>query len=324
MATPPVAPDERAPRSVTVAVASVDGGGRRGGGSRRAAVLAAVAVVTVLALAIVSSRLFPVDQPAFVPPSAAPSAEASVPPSPAASPDGPPVYHPVVARTPRIPWTALDVAALVAAVDAKAEGPLAFVSGILRITPRPCAEAIASACDRLSIDGLRGVRVVPDDGLNMPMRQPGGGEVLVVRPSAGHLVYLGSLAVDPLGIPRIDGLLAILGQRDTTKAIGAPTLFEADGRLIRLSHNCPETASCPPPSWLLGSAQWPDTRVDVVVDATVQAGAFGIGADTGWTSGPFLLRPGAGASGVPGTGHGAAWVVVALEDQAAVLHIVIP
>jgi len=318
MATPPVAPDERARRSLTVELASVEGTGRPGG-SRRAAGLAAVVVTAVLGLAIASSRLFPVEREAVVPPSAfVPSAVASAVASsaPSGSPDGSPAYNPVVARTPRVVGRAFDVAALVAsAAGTNTDGPIAFVAGILRITPRPCgAEATATACDRLSIDGLRGIRVVPDDGLTMPMRRPGGGEVLVVLARAGHLVYLGSLAVDPQGIPRIDGLIALVARRGP--AATGPTLFEADGRLIRLTNLCPETASCPPPSWLLGSAQWPDTRVDVVADATVQAGAFGIDADIGWASGPFLLRPGAAP--------GASWVVVAREDQATILHIVIP
>jgi hypothetical protein len=303
---------------VTVAVASVDGGGRRGG-SRRAALLAGMAVVAVLALAVASSRLFPVERDAFVTPSEVPSASVPIAgvPSPLASPRGSPAPSPVVAMTPRVAADPLDVSALVAAVRAGKDGPIAFVSGLLHITPRRCDPgAPASACYLLAIDGLRGVRVVPDDGLAMPMRQPAGGEALVLLPRAGRLVYLGSLVVDPGGIPRIDGLIAQLARHGPAIAGTGPTLYEADGRIIRLSHDCPETASCPPASWLFGALQPPDNLVVGVVDASVVDGAPGLDASVEWASGPFLLRP--------GTVTSASWIVLAQEDQAAILHIVIP
>jgi hypothetical protein len=317
----PVDPDERAPRSLAVEVASVDGGGRRGG-SRRAALLAAIAVVAVIAVAVASSRVFPVERGPVVSPPAGPSASpaavvASLAASPVTTPDTSPTDDPLLTFTPRVVRPPLDAAALVAAVAARKDGPIAFVSGILRITPRRCeAGASPGTCFRLSIDGLQGVGVVPDDGLAVPVRQPGAGEILVLLPRAGRLVYLGSMVADPRGIPGIDGLLMQLARQGPLSDAARPTLYEADGRLIRLSHNCPGTASCPPPSWLLGAAQPPDSRVVGVVDATLLAGAPGIPGDALLSSGPFLLRL--------GTGEGASWVVVAREDQASVLHIVIP
>ena len=310
-------PEERAPRSLAVEVASVEGGGRRGG-SRRAAQLAGIAVVVVIAVAVASSRLFPVERQAIAPPSAGPSASpVASADSPVASAEASPADNPFVALTPRIVGPPRGVASLVAAVEARKDVPIAFVSGILRITPRRCeAGATPSACYRLSIDGLSGVPVAPDDGLAVPMRQPGGGEVLVLLPRAGQLVYLGSLVADPRGIPRIDGLTAKLASGGPVFGATGPTLYEADGRIIRLSHNCPETASCPPPSWLFGAVQSPGDKVVGVVAAAVAANAPGIPGDAEWSSGPFLLRP--------GTGKGASWVVGAREDQASVLHIVIP
>jgi hypothetical protein len=308
-----VDPEERGRGSLTVEVASVEGG-RRGGGSRRAAQLVAVAVVALLAIAVASSRLFPVQPDTIVLPSLVPPSAAS---PPSASPAVSSAASPPVVLTPRVAGQTLDVSALAAAVATGKDGPLTFLAGILRITPRRCeAGATASACYEVAIDGLRGVRVVPDDGLAMPMRQPGGGEILVLLPHAGRLVYLGSATLDPAGIPRIDGLTAGLVAGGPLIAGRGDTLYEADGRLIRLSHNCPESASCPPPSWLLGAGEYPDGKANFVVGAAVAPGAFDIGSDVGGTSGPFLLRP--------ATTPGASWIVVAREDQATVLHVVIP
>jgi hypothetical protein len=313
MGPPPVDPEERGRGSLTVEVASVEGG-RRPGRSRRAAQLVAIAVLVVLALAVASSRLFPVQPDTIVLPSLVPPSAAA---SPSIPPDGSPSSAPAEVLTPRVVGVAVDVSALVAAVATGRDGPLAFLAGILRITPRRCeVEATASACYELSIDGLRGVRVVPDDGLAVPMRQPGAGEVLVLLPRAGRLVYLGSLVEDPAGIPRIDAFATRLAPGGPLLAGRGPTLYEADGRLIRLSHDCPETASCPPSSWLLSGGAGLDAQANDVVDAAVAPGAFGIVSNVGAASGPFLLRP--------GTTPGASWIVVAREDQAKVLHVLIP
>lgn len=316
MGAAPVDPEDRDRRALTVDVTSVDGAGRRVR-SLRAAQLMAVAIVVVVGLALASSSLFPVERPTLPPFASGAVPSAGGLPSPVSSPGDSAAQDPAIVMTPRILGVALDVSALVASARTNAPDTIAFVSGHLRIAPRRCdAGGTASACFRLSIDGLRGVSVVADDRLLMPMRQPGGGEVLVLVPRAGRLVYLGSVVVDPAGVPRIDGLIARLVAHGPLNAGTGPTLYEADGRIIRLSHDCPETASCPPASWLLGALQPQDNDVVAIVDATVVADAPGMPSDTGWTSGPFLLRP--------GTDKGASWVVVAREDPATILHVVIP
>jgi hypothetical protein len=304
-------------RAYRVEVAGV--GGPRSRHGRAAAV--ALAVVAVLVVGgIVSSQLFPSAQ-ARVAPSASLAALGSASPTAPAAPTVVPVpTGPLTARVAAVP---VDVVALIAAIPRHGTGPLAFVGGRLHSTSRPCEPgAPLSACLTLHIDGLRAARVVPDDAMGSWPGDPAPGETLVLLPRDGRLVFLGSVVVDPAGIPRIDVLSARLAADPLRYGRPLPSLHEADGNLVSGASTCAADGPClagapallaAPPSGALPTA---DTGAAVVL---IEPGAFGVDAYAGQSTGPFLMRRRAN----PNDGA-ASWQVVAREDQGSILHVVIP
>lgn len=296
-------------RGYAVELAGVGGPHSRSG---RTAASVLAALVALVVAAILLSRQFPVDAgPAaggLSDTSAAGSAATSAAPVPSAP------------LTPRVNADPVDVAALVAAIPRHGTGPLAFVAGRLHSTKRRCEpDAPLSACLTLAVDGLRGARVVPDDTMTDWPGDPAPGETLVLLPRDGALVYLGSLAVDPAGIPRIDVLAASIADGTSSLAGRRPSLLEAAGVLVSRRASCPASGECPSDApTLLAIVPSDGLRVDLT-DAQpvgVVGGAFGVQAG-GWTTGPFLLRQVADANVI-------ALDVVAREDQGSILHVVIP
>ncbi len=305
-------------RAYSVEVAGV--GGPRSRGSRTP-ILAAVALVALIAGGILSSRLFPVDRGAIsASPLPPPSAVAAVvSPSPSVAP----IPVPTGPLTARVASDPVDVAALIAAIPRHGTGPIAFVAGRLRSTPRPCEPgAPLSACLTIRIDGLRAARVVPDDTMGAWPGDPAPGETLVVLPRDGKLVFLGSVVVDPAGIPRIDVLSARLAADPLHVGQPLPSLHEADGLLISGALTCSASGPCPAgaPALLVVP---PDAALvtDFTDAAVVQIapGAFGVDATSARTTGPFLMRRRAN----PNDGA-VSWQVVAREGEGAILHVVIP
>ncbi|HEY5629474.1 MAG TPA: hypothetical protein VIR16_08195, partial [Candidatus Limnocylindrales bacterium] len=256
-----------------------------------------------------------------LPPSPADASASPAAVAPSATPGLGPTPGPSPRLTLRVTSSAVDVAALVAATPRRGTGPLAFVAGSLRSTPRRCPpNARLSACITLRIDGLRGLGVVPDDAMGSWPGDPPAGETLVLLPRDGQLVLLGSLVVDPAGIPSVEDVLA--RQVNNAASPGRdPSLFEADGVLIDGAGACPPGNSCPglvatlvanPP--LAG----PNAGQQFARPVGVAPGAIGISPGEGaWTTGPFLLR----WSPRPAARE---WQVVAREDQGSVLHVLIP
>ena len=323
MGAPPIDPVERTPQSPTVEVSSVGGRQSR---PARAAWLAAVAVVALIGAAISSASLFPAEQAAMATPPVA------VAPSPVASATAS-VALPPVHLTPREASTPLGVAALVAATAPGTSGRLALVSGRLHAAPRRCeADAPLSACYAFRIDGLEGVRVVPDDGITDWSGDPGPDQTLVVVAGQGVVRYLGSLTVDPAGSPPVDEVVAQAGEGRTARGAG-PSLFGADGRLVRSVPACPAGTTCPSaaPAYRLFTLFPPGGATQDVtgdVEVMVSPAVGGLEAPGSWLDGPFLLRRLAvGCWPVPGYAcapTSPAWQVVAREDQASVLRIMIP
>lgn len=292
-----------------------------GGPRNRPGVTAVLALLAVLALVgggIVSGQLFPVNHgatPATLADASPSAAAIDASASPGAS--AAPVASPRL--TPRVVSSPVDVAALVAATPRRGTGPLAFVSGRLIATPRRCpVGAPLASCLTLRIDGLRGLVVVPDASLG-PWRGDPKGETLVLLPRDGHLVYLGSLVVDPAGIPTVEDLMSRLAP-DPAALAQPPSLFEADGVLIDGAGDCPPGNSCAGPLGVLVAnppLAGPNAGQQAAIPVGVAPHALGISPGEGaWTTGPFLLRRS------PGDPLG--WQVVAREDQGSVLHVVIP
>jgi hypothetical protein len=316
-------------RSYRVEAAGV--GGPRGQQGR----LATVALVAVLALvggAIISSQLFPAGRGAvaaqdtaapsdIAQDTAAPSAETRAAPFASVVPRRTPFPIPSAPLTPRVTADRVDVSALVAAIPRHGTGPLAFVSGRLRSTQRPCARgAPVSACFALQLDGFRGAKIVPDDTMSVWPGDPVLGETLVLLPRDGKLVYLGSLVVDPAGIQRIDVLTATMETVPVGPGQPLPSLHEADGILVNGVTPCIGPATCPPgaPTLLAipPSGGW-EMDYTGAQPVRIVDGAFGIRPSAVWTTGPFLLRLRVDATRV-------AWEVVAREDQGSILHVTIP
>jgi hypothetical protein len=289
---------------------------------------------------ILSSRLFPTE-PAAVEPSAL--AEASAAASPAeAQPAGTPIPIPSAPLTPRITAAPVDVAALVAAIPRHGTGPLAFVQGRLHSSSRPCDPGSPlSACLTLSIDGLRGATVVPDDTMPVWPGDPIRGETLVLLPRDGQLVYLGSLLVDALGIPRIDVLTATTENAAAIPGGIGPSLYEADGALVSGAPSCPTGIACDPggsillaippsgPAYVDYTGEVPVRRVDPspgnwtldfsgAEPVRIVPDAFGIPSSAVLTTGPFLVRR------RTDPWRGITWDLVAREDQFSILRVVIP
>ena len=302
--------------SFSVEVAGVGGPRNRPG---RTAVVALVVVVALVAGGILSSQLFPVTKTA-VAPSASPVALDSASPSAAASASPTVVPTPSGPLTARVTSSAVDVVALVASIPKHGTGPLAFVAGHLHARPKPCdAGSPLSGCMTLSVDGLRGATVVPDDSMVGWPGDPVTGETLVLLPRDGKLVFLGAIVVDPAGIPQID----VLRGRLATSPIADPhrdALHEADGILVNGGASCMSGLDCPEglPTVL---AIPPDagTAIDTAtaVPVRIVPGAFGIAETSVWTTGPFLVRTIVASGAEP-------WQVVAREDQGSILHVVIP
>ena len=325
-------------RSYSVPVAGV--GGRRHRPWRTAVIVLAV-VAALVAGGVMSSRLFPVvtavDPSALAPASAvalvwasaSPGGPASPRPSPRATAStrpaasaSPVAVTPIASMTPRGAGKRADATALVAAIPLPGEGPLAFVTGRLRSEPQPCDPgAPLSACVSLSIEGLRGVTVIPDDTLTAWPGDPPAGEALVLLARDGQLVFLGALAVAPAGIPRID----VLGARLAADPLGyepSASLHEVNGLLLSGGAACTGSGTC--------YARAPDLLIVPPKDAQtansaegaliqVAPGAFGVDLTALRTPGPFLVRRRAD----PVSGR-VSWEVVAREDQASIVHVVIP
>jgi hypothetical protein len=304
-------------RAYTVDVSGVGGPRNRSG---LAAAVALVVVVAIVAGGIVSGQLFPVPQIAAVA-TAVPSGSASAGPSssasaaaPASRPPGPVPSGPLTARLTASP---VDVMALVASIPGRGTGPLAFVAGHLTSRPKPCeAGSPLSACLSLRIDGLRDASVVPDDSMLGWPGDPGAGETLVLLPRDGKLVFLGSMRVDPRGIPRIDVLKARVAAAQVHAQVA---LYEADGVLYQDRAPCIAASCGQGEATLLATPPAPGGVPDYGNAQTVGLGpqVFGVTPGALWTTGPFLVRYVPSDPDLP-------WRVVAREDQGSILHVVIP
>ena len=301
-------------RSYSVEVAGVGGPRNRPG---RTAVAALVVVIALVAGGVVSGQLFPVQRSA-VAPSASPAALESASTTPAPSPAPTAVPVPTGPLTARVTASAVDVVALVASIPKHGTGPIAFVAGHLHSRPKPCdVGSPLSECLTLSIDGLRGATVVPDDTMLGWPGDPVGGDTLVLLPRDGKLVFVGSIRVDPAGIPRID----VLGAR-VAAAANHPqvALLETDGVLVQGAAPCLALVKCDlgaptlfaqPPG---GGWQMDFTGA---VAVHLASGVFGVSSSAVWTTGPFLVRYTPSDPNLP-------WQMVAREDQGSILHVVIP
>ena len=276
-------------------------------GSSRRGAIAAVLVTSALTALIAAGSLFPVRPPPIASPVDVPlgTPAATGAPGPADTPRP----MPLRGMTPRLESAALDVSALVAGVrDGTFAGRLVFLAGRIHATPRSCRNGAAlSACITLSIDGLRGLQVIPDDAIGAWSDDPGPGSALVLEDMGGRLVYLGSVVVDPAGIPGID----VLTGPDPIAPPGSgpgPTLVEVDGWLVSAAPCGEDTTSCPQPAGFLAPTGPGDGLLGmsggVPVIAPPRITDFGRRAT--WWSGPFLVR------------HSAAWDCGGAVDRHAV------
>ena len=319
--------DDVGRRGYRVAVAGVGGPQNRPGRNAAGALLA---VVVVLAGGVLLSRLAPADRGLVSPSASSAVAFASSAPS-SSSPERPSAPTPAasglltarplgIPLTPRLLGNQVGVAALVAAVPRRGTGPLAFVEGQLTSATRPCgAGAPLSACLTLRIAGLSDATIVPDDTMAYWPGDPGPGETLVLVPRNGRLVFLGSLVVNPAGIPPIDTLQALLAADPASAANELPSLHEADGILSATIDPCGGTTSCRPAaigSPLLLSTAPDGSGITSMTPVEVVPQAVGV-RSAGSTGGPFLLRHLA-------VSIGPVWEVVAREGPGSILHVVIP
>jgi hypothetical protein len=279
---------------------------------------------------VVSSRLFPVEStavaasaPVAAPASGAASIGDSAPPTlgpPARTAAAPAPTGPL---TPRSAGLSSDPGALVAAIARRGAGTLAFVSGRLHSAPRPCSpNAPLSTCLSLAIEGLPGATVVPDDRMAAWPGDPPPGETLVLLARDGKLVLLGSMVVESAGIPRIDVLGARLAADPLAYERPLPSLHEVDGVLLSGAASCRASDPCRVGAPALLVVSPPDAAATDYQDAAVvqiSPSPFGIDSGASRTVGPFLVRR--RANPVDGA---VSWEVVAREDQASVLQVVIP
>jgi hypothetical protein len=311
-------------RSLSVDVAGVGGPQNRPG---RTALAALVVVAALVGGGVLAGQLFPVDHGAAAASpgnGTTPSASIEATAGAASESPGPLGSSPLIPLTPRIMASPVDVAALVAAIPRHGSGPLVFVAAQLHSTARPCEPgAPPSACLTLRIDGLHGVRVVPDDTMGTWPGDPVPGQTLVLLERNGELVFLGSVTLEPAGIPRIDVLSARLAADPVGYGQPLPSLHEADGILVSGTAPCTASgSSCRADAPALLIVPPSDAQVSDFTDASVvqiAPGALGVDVASARTTGPFLMRRRAN----PNDGA-VSWEVVAREDQGSILHVIVP
>lgn len=291
----PAEPQDPDPRALAVAPVAI----RDPGGGRRSALLGLVGVAAVLGIAIGAATLLP-SSPASTEMgtrAAGARATASAPGSDASPSSSPsPTPGPEMTLPPAIVfYNAHELGEQVA--GGSLDGRLVLVLGKL--------EAIALPCDR-EPDALHSCVLLAIEGVDLPVQagtvalpwhdDPPSGDLLVVMPSRGKLVYLGHLPPASRSPRLIDVLTRDLLLQQG--ASGPPAeMFLVDGWLVpRPPSSCPVTTDpSASPCWIPGPFLADD---EPAADGSprsrrgsnvVVGDAVGIDPEATVTRGPFLV-----------------------------------